>query len=116
MYITDTQKPRWYTKYEEMLNENGEQLEIGAELETHGKFEEATGMDEVQWTSIWMSEVKTGMQKCLMMTMNLSMNSSNKVHVTSVIEYALSELDEVGCIYSKDLVAVPSEKKQLKAF
>ena len=107
-YYRNPTKPYWYTKYEDMINESGEQLELGAELEVYSETEGASeGSVEDLVTTKSDTEDSDNMEE------DDVTQETGQQQLKPIIDQALLKLAEDGCIYSKDLVAmikIPSTK------
>ena len=96
-YYRNPTKPWWYRKHEEFIDENGEQLEVGAELDIHSEpegacegqgTEDTTENDDYEDSDVMENERDGGI---------------DKQQIKSVIDHKLLRLREEGCVYSKVL-------------
>ena len=99
-YYRNPTKPWWYRKHEEFIDENGEQLEVGAELDIHSEpegacegqgTEDTTENDDYEDSDVMENERDGGI---------------DKQQIKSVIDHTLLRLREEGCVYSKVLTHI----------
>ena len=100
-YYRKSSKPYWYRKHEEMINESGEHLELGAELEVYCKTGSASE-DNIEHMVTTESDTTDGDN----MEKSDITQETREQQLKLTIDQALLKLTEDGCIYSKDLVAM----------
>ena len=113
--------PRWYKKYEEVITETGEELGIGAEVETYGEIEDDCQGHGKHPQFHHMSPENTDSDDTDDMDNDETQDSDETdersiimdQQMKLVIDNAILKLVKEGCIYSKDfipMISVPSAK------
>ena len=95
--------PRWYKKYEELISETGEALDLGAEVETYGEIEGASGDQDMDIPNSVDTNTDSDTTDNYTQDSDTHVTEGTEHHqIKLIIDHALSNLTQDGCIYSKD--------------